>query len=691
LGGKTNDVPHIDASQRSVFYIGISGSDTLKMSPSPWIAFKALSQLGIQPVMLNALYRLGLATGHYRRMEESEQRIENGERGTKNSVLRSLFAFPTPEELLAVLGDDGKAALLAEADEIVAGKVRLFSAQPVELNLSLPGKLEHWTSYETGAADLRPLTYDIKLLWEPARFGWVFCLGRAFHLTQDKKYAESFWRSFECFDTANPPYLGPNWTSGQEAALRLMAFVWAAQIFIDSSNSTPERNAALARTVTFHALRIIPTLIYARSQQNNHLLAESAGLLTAGLALPDHPKASRWRALGWKWLNKGIQSQIDSSGEYAQHSTNYHRLMLQVVLWTNALIRRNDLSHCRWPRQTNEAIVRSIHWLLSILDTNSGRTPNLGANDGAYIFPVTVCPFSDYRPVLNAAVRAFLDYDLPRGLWDEMALWFEVPLKNRKIDQVPRYLGDQVYGRDSWAYLRTAKFTTRPSHADQLHVDLWWRSLNVAQDAGTYLYNADPPWDNSLTTALVHNTVTVNGRDQFKRAGRFLYLDWFNAFRRGNLGADPAILQRIRGRHWGYWKQGVRHERNVTAYADGHWQVRDELLLIRMPWDKKAITFRLHWLLPDWEWGVESSDQGIVIRLQSPHGSVVLRLGVSGGKAVSVDLVRAGETVYGAGRTDLIRGWASPTYGVKIPALSLAVETQSTNDVQFISEFNFSI
>ena len=93
-----------------------------------------------------------------------------------------------------------------------------------------------------------------------------------------------------------------------------------------------------------HAARIIPTLVYARSQQNNHLLTEAAGLLTAGLALPDHPQASRWCALGWKWLNEGLRSQIDLYGEYAQHSTNYHRLMLQVVLWTNPLIRSNDLS-----------------------------------------------------------------------------------------------------------------------------------------------------------------------------------------------------------------------------------------------------------------------------------------------------------------------------------------------------------
>jgi hypothetical protein len=36
------------------------------------IAFKALTQLGFQPVALNALYRFGLVTGHYRRVEKRD-------------------------------------------------------------------------------------------------------------------------------------------------------------------------------------------------------------------------------------------------------------------------------------------------------------------------------------------------------------------------------------------------------------------------------------------------------------------------------------------------------------------------------------------------------------------------------------------------------------------------------------------
>ncbi len=135
-------------------------------------------------------------------------------------------------------------------------------------------------------------------MWEPARFGWAFTLGRAYHLSGDEKYAAAFWQFFETFTDANPPCLGPHWMSGQEVALRLMAFVWAAQVFAASPSSTPERKSRLAASVAAHAARIPPTLVYARSQQNNHLLSEAAGLLTAGLALPDHPGAASWRRPG---------------------------------------------------------------------------------------------------------------------------------------------------------------------------------------------------------------------------------------------------------------------------------------------------------------------------------------------------------------------------------------------------------
>ena len=684
-------------------------------------AFKALLQLGPRPVALNVLYRFGLLTGHYQRVSAVKRAVGGGQ-------LKAIFPVPKQEELLAILGRDGQVQLLAEADEIVAGKVRLFGTKPVPLQLSLPDKLANWTAYETGKAAL-PIDHlpipDIKFIWEPARFGWTFTLGRAYLASNENKYPEAFWNYFESFDAANPPCCGPNWISGQEVALRLMAFSWAAQVFGAAPASTLERKSQLAASVAGHAARLPPTLLYARSQQNNHLLTEAAGLLTAGLVLPDHPHSTRWSNLGWKWLNAGFRSQIDSYGEYTQHSTNYHRLMLEIALWVNALVHQPDATErtsgtvrsTRWPHATSDAIGRATHWLLALLDPASGSVPNLGANDGAYIFPYTLCPFDDYRPVLHSAARAFLNYDLPRGSWDEMSLWFGIPFQSKRYVQLPRYLGDHIYGKDSWAVLRIAQFSSRPSHADQLHLDLWWRGLNIARDAGTYLYNAAPPWDNSLTTALVHNTVTLDGRDQFTRAGRFLYLDWFNAYRENKLGIGGNILQSSSAHYHTHRRPAIRHTRTVTAFTDEHWQIQDELLVrpsFFPPVNQhppregpehprtglNTPIFRLHWLLPDWEWEIvalpeELKAAGCDLHLCSPHGWLTVRMTTdlhaakSDEHAFSIGLVRAGETLYGSVTPAPFEGWFSPTYGVKLPALSLSMALAAPGSASFVTEFIF--
>ncbi len=361
--------------------------------------------------------------------------------------------------------------------------------------------------------------------------------------------------------------------------------------------------------------------------------------------------------------------------------------MLQIVLWTNTLCRNDSSRTYRWPRQTLDAVRRSVHWLLSLLDFESGRTPNLGANDGAYIFPLTVLPFADYRPVLHAAARTFLDYDLPHGPWDEMARWFGTQAGGPKCIALPRYIGDQLYGKRSWAYFRTAQFNSRPSHADQLLLDLWWRGLNVAQDAGTYLYNAPAPWNNPLTAAFLHNTVTLDGHDQMTLAGRFLYLDWVNAYRKPLPAEDVTELQRVRGRYRG---RGYRHTRIVCVRDDDHWQVVDELL--PSPWRKRSLTARLHWLLPDWEWEIDNGELKFVIKLKSPHGWVTFGLKQNSpmtNKELQISIFRAGELLLGTAALDPTRGWTSPTYGVKIPALSLSVTAESRSEIIFTTEFAF--
>jgi hypothetical protein len=639
------------------------------------IALKYLQQVGPTQASLFVLYKFGLKTGHYRRVES-----KNVENSQPFSTLHSLFSLPDRAQLVQTLDDDGQRVLLAEADEITAGKFRMFGGEPVRLKLTFNQPLHHWTDYETHKVpipDSRFPIRDIKFIWEPARFGWGYVLGRAYHLTQNETYAETFWHYFETFTDANPPYLGPHWMNGQEVAIRLMALVWAGQVFESAAVSSAERCARLAQSVAAHAARIPPTLVYARAQNNNHLVTEAAGLYTAGLALPDHHQASEWRALGWRWLNWAFRHQISSYGEYIQHSTNYHRVMLQTALWVNAI---KDVD---WPGLALQSLGRATHWLFAMLDPASGRTPNLGANDGALILPLATTPFNDFRPTVQAAARAFLRFQMPGGVWDEMSLWLGLD-EHEKAYESSLYLTDHLRGPNSWAYLRATQFSSRLGHIEQLHLDLWWRGLNVTQDAGTYLYNADPPWDNPLVSTCVHNTVTVDNQDQMTRGGRFMTLDWFPAYSKSVVPIDETVLGQVVAYHDGY--PGVRHERTVRVYTDERWTVEDELTS-----DEPHI-YRLHWLLPDFEWKTENGDSGFGIRLKSPFGWIVLRILAPLQLPTNdsrITLIRAGELLVGAGKVLPFEGWGSPTYGEKIPALSLAFEVQSEQTMKFTTEFIF--
>lgn len=676
--------------------------------PSIRLALKALQELGPKQVGLYAAYQLTLRSGYLRWKTQAEPISTNQERRRGfedgSGQIRRWLPLPRREDLIGVIGTEGLKSALAEADEIVSGQVRLFGGAPAPLSLKVQGPLKHWTAYQKGQIEgQRP---DIKWVWEPGRFGWAYTLARAYHLSGEERYAQTFWDYTATFLEANPANMGPHWASAQEVALRLIALAFASQIFANSDHTTPERSAHLSASIAAHARRIPPTLAYARAQNNNHLLSEAAGLLTAGCALPEHPQASRWERTGWQWLKYGLQSQIETGGTYIQHSTNYHRLMLQVALWAYLVAAETGKDLVG---ETRQRLAAATRWLLSMADRVSGEVPNLGPNDGAYIMPLSVCSFYDYRPVLQAAALAFLgEPAFKPGPWDEMSHWFdldaEVPGSNEPQEEAlyplspPPFTPLILRTKDSWGYLRAARFTSRPGHADQLHLDLWWRGLNVAQDAGTYLYNAPSPWDNSLSRTEVHNTITIEGQDQMTRADRFLWLDWAQAEVRNANGAR----KRIAAQHDGYRRYGVMHHR-TAEYREDRWVITDNLVPASRPRSalivrNSPLKIRLHWLLPDWPWDIEDTpdEQRTVMRIESPYGWITLRVKFTpettytgSSHAHKVRLIRAGELVYGTGRVSPVLGWASRNYGYKEPALSFTIEMESGLPVTVITEWGF--
>lgn len=124
---------------------------------------------------------------------------------------------------------------------------------------------------------LDPEFGDVKDLWEPARFGWVYDLVRGYLLTRDPRYRAAFVERFVDWWAANPPMTGPHWSCGQETAIRAIAMLYA-----EANLDLGDDGRTVIDALGASGERIRDAIGYALSQRNNHGLSEAVGLLAIG-------------------------------------------------------------------------------------------------------------------------------------------------------------------------------------------------------------------------------------------------------------------------------------------------------------------------------------------------------------------------------------------------------------------------
>ncbi len=590
--------------------------------------------------------------------------------------------------LKRLLGSKGEKSLLAEAQSVVDGNLPFFG------RLSFPCGLppDWFRNPATGqsVSPQRPWTTmrfaspdhgDLKFILETSRFLFVYPLARAYALTEDERYAEAFWRAIEDWAEKNPPMAGPLWVCGQESALRILAWSFALYAFVHSAATTPERVGHLLSMIAAHAWRTERTLAYARSQRSNHLLTEAVGLWTAGTLYPELESARSWQRRGARMLQEAVLDQITPEGAYLQDSFNYQRMVLHLLLWT---LRLAEIHKISLPADIHSRAAASFDFIRAVVDPVSGYAPNHGSNDGSLILPLSLCDYGDFRPLLRLGASVLSRRNaLPPGLWDEAGLWLggrTVPAAEAESrPTLPAGTGYHRLGTAGcWAMIRAARYHRRPSQADQLHVDLWWRGLNLARDAGTYLYNGDPPWDNALAGTAVHNTVMLDRHDQMRRAGRFLWVDWAQASGRSFASEGAAFLDCFEGEQDGYRRFGVRHLRSVRCLDEAGWVIVDDLL------GSGEHDLRLHWLVPDMPFRVVSNSP---LQAVFEGKSASFSWNVFGSSAGVANVIKAGKSQapgFVGAETQLL-GWESPTYGELRPAVSLRYCSRGQLPVRFVT------
>jgi len=576
------------------------------------------------------------------------------------------------------------------ADDALDGKLLLFSRWQADLGcppnwlLNPVDRIQHsghlhWTRIPDLSGDMG----DIKYVWEASRFPQALCFVRAYAATGDERYPEGFWTQFESWVKVNPPELGPNWSCGQEIAIRSLAWVFSLYAFRHSTATTQSRIALMLRYLWYNAYHIEKNYWYAlKCVRNNHSLSEAAGMFTIGALLPFLPEAGRWRQKGFEHLVSEALWQIYTDGTYVQHSTNYSRLVVQLFTWCTQIARANGEE---FPEKVNERLRLLLSFLWNMQDERTGRLPNYGSNDGALIFPLSSCDYLDYRPSLNALSEAVDGRSLyPAGPWDEEAVWFGAPTARTRcngsdgrlrVDRPAMVVSTQkstgvafpeggyyaLRSQDLFAMIRCGQYRHRPSQADMLHVDVWCNGHNVLVDPGTYSYNSGEGWSSYFIGTQSHNTIAVDGRDQMKKGHRFLWIGWplGKPLEFGPKGSAYIFM----GEHYGY--HPVVHRRLVA--------LREDTLLVvdYLFGATKKHEYTLHWLIDDLqlrenEWGAMINVGGRIVSLRTGCSHEVL-----------ATWVRADEKEK--------RAWQSLYYGERLPAWSYQMRASCSEPISFFT------
>ena len=455
----------------------------------------------------------------------------------------------------------------------------------------------HWSKHP----DFNPELGDIKMVWEASRFDWLPKLAWDYKNGNNKALSQiEHW--LQNWIKENPVNQGINWKCGQEASFRCLNLMLAL-VIIDSNFKSP---TPTVRFFLYHHLkRISLTLRYAMAQDNNHGTSEASSLFVVGhyLGLYGNErqkiKGEKWAKQGRYWLENRAKRLIMKDGSFSQNSVVYHRLLLDTLSITE-LFRRKLKAPVVFSDLFYKRAKLAALWLYIMTDKKSGDAPNIGANDGAYLFNLDNSPYRDFRPSIQLSCALFDKSSAYSSTQHPLMKVFSKYLEDRskqKTKNKKAILFDSggylklSREKNSFAIMRLPIYRFRPSDADALHVDIWHNGLNILRDAGTYSYNTSEQYLNYFPGTQSHNTIVFDKHDQMPRLGRFLFGDW--------LQSKASFLDKKNknaiSTYTDSWN--VNHKRFIQATTQG-WIIEDEFF----GFEKSAL---LHWNLPEGIWKIE--------------------------------------------------------------------------------------
>lgn len=347
---------------------------------------------------------------------------------------------------------------------------------------------------------------------------WI-CLGQAYVLTKDEKYAKAFvqqmchWvRTVKRENPAN----AKAWRS-IEAGLRLEYWLKAVCYFERSPYLTDEAMTLFCDSITEHA-EFIMTVWDTFNLMSNWGVLANHGLFLAGIMLPKNARTKEYADEAVRRLALESKMQVYRDGAHWEQSPMYHNEVLHCFLDVLLLAKRNKY---HLPGDFKQR-VRAM----CVFDMYAAKPDHheLSMGDSDEI---------DQRDIITKGALVFADpelksrgYDIPDfdTIWDigECGLLEYKFLSARTPAQTDMAFGDSgnFYCRSSWReeatflHFHCGTLGAGHGHADKLHLDLFSRGEDILMDAGRYSYVFND-FRKAFKSPKAHNTILVDNKEYY--------------------------------------------------------------------------------------------------------------------------------------------------------------------------------
>lgn len=368
---------------------------------------------------------------------------------------------------------------------------------------------------------------DVRVLWELNRLGHLVQLGRAYRVTGDEDFSREFFRQLETWREQNPVGLGANWSCAMEVALRAMNLLAALELFRTSGELTTERLRMILDMLYQHGAHIHRHLEFSYIATSNHYLSDVVGLLWLGVMLPELAEARAWRRFGLSETLSEMEKQVLPDGADFEASTGYHRLVLELLLYSFILCRENEveIEERYWQR------LRGMFDYLRAILRPDGRAPLIGDTDSGRVLPLRHRPADDHAYLLAIGAALFneprfkvtekMPEELPWLLGPEgVRAFLEMPMTaepegSRAFEHAGTYI---MRERDLYLLFNASGVGARGrgshGHNDALSLELSACGVSFIIDPGTYVYTADLEERHLFRSTRYHSTVEIDGAEQ---------------------------------------------------------------------------------------------------------------------------------------------------------------------------------